>query len=218
MNKAKELKLPYLEYDAAQHDINYISDLLSNGGQQSIQQLASPEYAYKPSATFSMGYNEQHIFLKYFVCEESIRAVNFETNSNVYEDTCVEFFIAFDDDENYYNLEFNCFGTCLAGYGKGKKGRSFLPVDIVEKITYMPYIISIKTSGYNEIYWELTLIIPISIFCFNNITNLKEHQAMVNFYKCGDKLPKPHYLSWNIIISEAPNFHLPDFFGKCTFN
>lgn len=41
--------------------------------------------------------------------------------------------------------------------------------------------------------------------------------AGVNFYKCGDDLPKPHYLCWNPIKSETPDFHLPEFFGNAIF-
>lgn len=35
---------------------------------------------------------------------------------------------------------------------------------------------------------------------------------MANFYKCGDDLPAPYYLSWNKIIAPKPDFHYPDFF------
>ncbi|MBC7416687.1 MAG: hypothetical protein H7325_00845, partial [Pedobacter sp.] len=36
--------------------------------------------------------------------------------------------------------------------------------------------------------------------------------------KCGDDLPKPHYLSWNPITNVAePNFHLPEFFANAIF-
>jgi hypothetical protein len=35
-----------------------------------------------------------------------------------------------------------------------------------------------------------------------------------NFYKCGDELQVPHFLSWNPIGVETPDFHRPEFFGK----
>ncbi|MBP5277596.1 MAG: hypothetical protein J6Z18_03800, partial [Prevotella sp.] len=38
-----------------------------------------------------------------------------------------------------------------------------------------------------------------------------------NFYKCGDLLPKPHFLSWNAVEIPQPDFHRPDQFGKVTF-
>ncbi len=38
-----------------------------------------------------------------------------------------------------------------------------------------------------------------------------------NFYKCGDELQTPHFLSWNPIEIEKPDFHRPDFFGTLRF-
>jgi len=217
LTEVKELKPQYLEYTKERQDVNYVSEILSDSKQHPVQQLAWPEYPYKPRVTFAMAYNEQNIFLKFFVCEEFIRAVNFDINSNVYEDTCVEFFMAFDNDENYYNLEFNCYGTCLAGFGKGKTGRTLLPPERIEKIQTLPYLISSNSSGEHEVYWELTLIIPASVFYAHNISSFESKQCRANFYKCGDRLPKPHYLSWNKIVNDTPNFHLPEFFGKCAF-
>ena len=38
-----------------------------------------------------------------------------------------------------------------------------------------------------------------------------------NFYKCGDELPTPHFLSWNPIEWAEPSFHRPEQFGKLIF-
>lgn len=35
-----------------------------------------------------------------------------------------------------------------------------------------------------------------------------------NFYKCGDGLTVPHYLSWSPIVTEKPDFHRPEFFNQ----
>ncbi len=35
-----------------------------------------------------------------------------------------------------------------------------------------------------------------------------------NFYKCGDKLPQPHWLSAFPIDTDIPNFHRPDCFRR----
>jgi hypothetical protein len=46
---------------------------------------------------------------------------------------------------------------------------------------------------------------------------LKGKTCRANFYKCGDDLPEPHFLSWNNIIADKPDFHLPQYFGTLTF-
>ena len=42
-------------------------------------------------------------------------------------------------------------------------------------------------------------------------------EIKANFYKCGDELQTPHFLSWNPIQIEQPDFHRPDFFGTLEF-
>ena len=50
-----------------------------------------------------------------------------------------------------------------------------------------------------------------------NYTNETRDEIIANFYKCGDKLQTPHFLSWNPIDLEKPNFHCPEFFGMLRF-
>ncbi len=49
------------------------------------------------------------------------------------------------------------------------------------------------------------------------IDSLEGKRIPANFYKCGDKLRTPHFLSWNKIEIEKPDFHRPDFFGELHF-
>lgn len=65
--------------------------------------------------------------------------------------------------------------------------------------------------------WSLTVALPIELFSLNNITPLSGRSVKANFYKCGDELPEPHYLSWSRVGTERPNFHTPEFFGTIYF-
>jgi len=213
----KQLEVLYLENVTYNTSLNEVSDLMDLLDKQPIANTPWPEYNYKPKAEFSIAYGKNCILLKFFVTEKAIRAVNVKTNDNVYEDTCVEFFIAFGKEKNYYNLEFNCIGTCLAGFGEGKESRTLLSEGIIKKIKANPQLQHPGTQKSKDIYWDLTLIIPLDVFCFHQQLDLKEETARVNFYKCGDLLPDPHFLAWSNIKSDLPNFHLPEFFGKCVF-
>ena len=42
-------------------------------------------------------------------------------------------------------------------------------------------------------------------------------QARGNFYKCGDGLPVPHFVSWAPIDTPNPDFHRPEFFDTICF-
>jgi len=212
----KQLFVPFILQDESA-SINELSNKLDDIPKELIDNVCWESYPYKPEVAFAMGYGEQGVFLKFYVEEKHLRAINAEPNQPVYEDSCVEFFISFDDEAEYYNFEFNCAGTCLLGFGKGRDGRELISPEIIKKITSQSTLRS-ATNAEANIGWELTLAIPFSAFQHHNITSLSDKKCRANFYKCGDMLPEPHFLAWNTIISETPNFHLPEFFGRVEFS
>ena len=90
-----------------------------------------------------------------------------------------------------------------------------MPTNIVKQIEIDTQVISADDEGFTD--WEITLDIPFSVFIYNNIDSLKGTECKANFYKCGDETPEPHYLSWRNILSDEPNFHVPEFFGTVKF-
>ena len=65
--------------------------------------------------------------------------------------------------------------------------------------------------------WELELAIPASALAFHKLSSFSGLHARGNFYKCGNKLPRRHYLSWAPIDTPAPDFHRPEFFESIDF-
>jgi hypothetical protein len=175
-----------------------------------------PAFQYKPNVTFSMGYCNHYLLIKYYVTEEHVRAQYIEANDPVYKDSCVEFFIAFNDDEAYYNFEFNCTGTCRAGFGSDNISRELLPGKVIRRIRRHA-VLRPSNDEVNGIQWELTVLIPFGVFSYHGLTSLKGTSSRVNFYKCGDDLPKPHFLAWSNIVSATPDFHRPEYFGRIEF-
>ena len=176
-----------------------------------------PEYFDLPKVTFSIAHSKDILYIKYDVKEHEVLARYKQINDPVYKDSCVEFFIGFNDEKNYYNIEFNRLGTCLGRYGSDRENRTPLPVELLKTIRYDRMLKQIKQTGEPAINWTLTVAVPVEIFCFNKITSLQHTKSRMNFFKCGDDLSQPHYLAWNNIVSEKPNFHLPEFFGKVEF-
>ena len=66
-------------------------------------------------------------------------------------------------------------------------------------------------------FWSLRLVIPVRVLHFSAIRNLSGVEAHANFYKCGDKLKQPHYLSWKPVLTSNPDFHQPKYFGELSF-
>src|SRR5690606_32438818 len=169
------------------------------------------QYPYTPEVKFKIAYDDQHIFLQYDVQEEYVKASAIRANENVWEDSCVEFFLSFDDKQTYYNFEFNVLGTGLIGYGPAiKSERNRLSAEQIDTVDV--WVNLIKNKGNKR--WSSVLIIPRTVF---GDVALEGETFHANFYKCGDGLPQPHFISWNRLDYPNPNFHLPEFFGEIQF-
>ena len=212
-----QLAIPYLRHVNTGVEMEEISAVLDKIEQHSIQKLPWPEFVYKPEVAFCIAHTGDNILLKYFVKEKTIRAVHYLDNSPVHEDSCVEFFLALGDSEEYYNLEFNCAGTCLFGYGKNGSQRKLINGDTIRKIRRMATIKSHINGSTSCICWELATVIPLEVLVYHKLSSLKQMNCRLNFYKCGDKLPDPHFLSWQDMKTSTPDFHLAKFFGNAQF-
>ncbi|NPA36346.1 MAG: hypothetical protein GXO47_05805 [Chlorobi bacterium] len=215
----KSLEIPFLKLkDGSLDSISAELDKLTG---DVIGEVNWSDYPYKPDVNFKMGYDEDNLYLKFRVHEKAVRALNTEPNSLVWEDSCCEFFCDFDG-KGYYNLETNCIGTQLLGYGEqmedrelAAKSRTRADVDIISKIEKKSTLGSepfdVKTGDFR---YEIVMKIPAVAFYRHNIRFSKGQQFRANFYKCGDETPEVHFLSWNPINTETPNFHVPEFFGE----
>src|SRR5206468_10962581 len=110
--------------------------------------------------------------------------------------------------------EFNCIGTGLIGYGEGRHGRTLLPPETVARVQALSRIRRQEGGGVD---WELTLLVPLEVYHHTGDYTLSGRHATANFYKCGDAMPEPHYLSWSPINTPEPDFHRPEFFGALRF-
>lgn len=183
----------------------------------SIDVLNWADFGYKPNVQFRIGHTGTEIWLKYYVNEKYILARETRTNGDVYKDSTVEFFVSFDGN-NYYNFEFSCIGTIHLAYGPGRQNRKFVVPETVEKIKIKSTLgnqpFEEKTGNFE---WEMMIQIPLACFTFDSLKTLNGIKATANFYKCGDETTKPHYISWNPVGTEKPDYHLPEFFGKVEF-
>lgn len=170
------------------------------------------------SAAFAISHFDQGIHLRFSVTEPFLKAKKRKINGEVHKDNCVEFFIAFGQEANYYNFEFNCLGSLKAAYGKGRLHRRFLPAEVLKEVESNISICIDNLSAAKPVKWDITIVLPVSVFCYTNIQFLSGVDCSVNFAKCGDNLPKPHFLSWVEIISEKPDFHQPASFRKVKFD
>ena len=213
----KKLKVPLLTFINMTSSMEQVSFSLDQLGEELIDTAPWPEYNYKPEVSLSIAHGGDCIFLKFYVVENEVKASYYKPDDPVYKDSCVEFFISFDGDEEYYNLEFNTIGTCKLNFGKNRNQRLRISDELIKTIRFLATIQNNTINNSQGIKWELTLMIPIAVFSKHIIKSLSQKKCSGNFYKCGDDLPVPHFLCWNNIQSSEPDFHLQEYFGEILF-
>ncbi len=215
----KTLEVNKLELRSEYPDLDEISEILDTLNiKNPVAELNWKGFDYKPDVKFSIAYTVTEILLKYYVTEQWFKAEKTESNQMVCEDSCVEFFVSPSDDGIYYNLEFNGIGTCLMGTGTGRENRKKTNPEIISRIRRKTSVgeksVSEKKDGFS---WTITIAIPSDVFFHHKISGLEGKTFRANFYKCGDKLSVPHYVTWNPIKTDKPDYHRPEYFGLLKF-
>ncbi|MDD4871084.1 MAG: carbohydrate-binding family 9-like protein [Kiritimatiellae bacterium] len=215
----RELEIRELEMGTSCPALAEISARLDElNPKQKIDIINWASFPYKPEVRFIMAYGVNEIYLKFYVREKNTKAEKNENNQMVCEDSCVEFFVSPVDDGLYYNFEFNPIGTTLLGCGTGRHAIVWAPsihIDRIRRLASMGNVTFPEIKGDNK--WTLTVAIPFEVFFKHNIRSIKGKSFRANFYKCGDKLSAPHYVTWNPVKTEQPDYHRPEYFGLLKF-
>ena len=190
-----------------------------------VAQWPERNNGYKPEVRFRIAYSQQMLFIEYYVKEANIKALYSEDKeSKPFKDSCCEFFFSPECNNNYYNMELNCIGKGTFAFRRGgRKGPKIAYGEEIMKRIFRYSTLGeapIETCGKEngELFeWKLTVAIPLECFTETPMNELKGKTMRANFYKCGDDMPKPHFLTWNRIELEKPDFHTPDFFGALHF-
>lgn len=161
--------------------------------------------AINPMTTIKGVYSDKGLTVLFQSDEKNVLARYKGVNEKPWTDSCVEIF--FNPcptlSDKYFNFELSAGGGLLIGYGEGRENRlrCDFTLDIFDIET------EIKSDG-----WTAKLTIPFSFVLkyaeeFHNVFS-------GNFQKCGDETQSPHFVVWNEIKSNIPDFHKPEFFGK----
>jgi len=176
------------------------------------------DFPYTPIVQVKIAHTPSHLLLHYHVQEKNIRAKCTQPNQEVWKDSCVEFFISLDNRKTYYSFEFNCIGTPLLRYNTAPNVGSLATTAVMDKMI----ISSVMDRNFadaksRDVVWQLTAAIPFTCFFAHRVVSLSGKVVHANFYKCGDELEEPHFLSMFPISTPKPNFHCPNFFGELAF-
>ena len=215
----KTIKVKKLNAEKTYPAMAEVSARLDEMGEgHSVETVNWEKFPYKPEVKFNIAWGDREIYIKYYVRETNVKAEKTVTNEMVCEDSCVEFFVSPSDDGIYYNLECNPIGTVLMGSGHGRHDGVRADASVISGIRRLatmgaePFA---EISG--DIRWSVTMAIPLETFFQHEIGDLRGKSFRANFYKCGDKLSNPHYVTWNPIGTEKPDYHRPEYFGRLKF-
>ncbi len=209
------LNVPYIpqleDIDNPEQIINLLDE---HGRRRQIDAVNwKAEYPYKPLSAFTVAHSGKKLYIDFFVRCNFLRAENYEDLSPVSQDSCVEFFVSSDCNSKYWNFEYNCIGTLNASVRSERNNPRRLTAD--ERSRIMRYA-SCGSRPFKELEgmfsWNLLTAIPLDIIGVEYKGQPIEMTG--NFYKCASATSMPHYLSWNPIDSEKPDFHRPDCFGR----
>jgi len=176
------------------------------------------DFPDRPDVKFRIAHSGDEIYIKYYVTENALRAVYDDDNNRPWEESCVEFFVTpsgREDDARYYNMEMSCLGYGIL-HGGAKGDRSPADVGRIRRMASLDGPSFGVRQGEGPYTWTLTVAIPADVYA-DVAQPLSGATLRGNFYKCGDKLPRPHYLSWSPIDTPRPSFHEPAFFGYLIF-
>ena len=155
-------------------------------------------------------YNAESLHIRLRAVEENIRAEYTAPLSRVCEDSCLEFFFMPEGEDRYFNFEINPNGCPDIGFGRSRQDRMVLYRQDAKQL------FGIHTQKTPD-GWEAAYRVPLSFlrlfwpdFSFTG-------SLRANVYKCGEQTAREHYLSWNPVSSETPDFHRPADFGVMTF-
>lgn len=174
------------------------------------------EYPLCPEVSFRLFHNDEYLFLQYDVREGATAALETRDGKDVYRDSCVEFFLQpLNADPHYYNFEWNAIGTLCMSRRTGREDPVHASAEalgaVLRASTYPRQAFS-EVKGDNV--WRLRVAIPCAALFAGELTSWKGAQLRGNFYKCGDGLSTPHYITWAPIQAPAPDYHRPEYFQE----
>jgi hypothetical protein len=176
---------------------------------------------YEPKVSVRIFHTDTFIYLFYHVAEDRITVRRTSFGSEVWKDSCVEFFLnPFPEcSDEYVNMEFNAMGVMLIGIGKdGDDSKRYYFKE--KEVGGFEIISSVKhpvVGNHGAKHWTLHVKIPKAFFEKRYGKVFTAKNAIANFNICGDETEFEHYGSWNEVVSPTPNFHLPQCFGELIF-
>jgi hypothetical protein len=191
----------------------------------SISNYLKQSSDHLPVTLVKVLFDDMSIHVLFKVSDRYVRCTRTEYQGDVWNDSCVEWFVKPKPDKGYFNFEVNCGGTLHVHYvedptrinGALKKSMP-LPWESGKKVEISHSLpTTVEPEITEPVEWTLQLTVPRIVFepFIGPIGPLSGQTWRANFNKCADQTSHPAWATWNP-VSEL-NFHRPQEFGEIVF-
>ena len=225
MEKIRIAKVSHVVFESKVPDMAEVESKFASVKSNAIDIVNWPDRngSYSPKASFKIMYSDTDLYIRYQVKENEIRSTfGADSGSRPWTDDCMELFIApVNETGVYYNIEMNCTGYGIVGYGVGKKDRGHFEQERMDRIRRFS---TLGREAFGDrvskepVCWSMIIVIPLDLILQGRgVESLKGQTVKGNVFKCGDDMTNRHYLTWNPVGTERPDYHRPEFFGYFEF-
>jgi len=186
-----------------------------------VGQFLPQSSQHRPRTFVRVAHDGHNLYGRFTVEDRYVRCRRTGYGSEVWKDSCVEFFVEPKAGRGYFNFEFNCGGTFLVNHivdpartPEGFKNFTRLPESLATQIgirASLPRVVEPEIAEPTS--WSLEFQIPLGLLegYIGPLGNLSGQTWRGNFFKCAEENSHPHWAAWSA-VSEF-NFHLPACFG-----
>jgi hypothetical protein len=204
---------------------DWMDPVWANAHTVGISHFRPESSTHRPITVVRLLHDTQNIHGIFRVDDRYVRCTHIAYQSDVWKDSCVEFFAQPRPDFGYFNFEFNCGGAFLCSYivnpertKDGFKEYTRLPEQIGSLIrvrSSLPAVIEPEMAI--PLPWILQFSIPFTVFeeYVGPLGSIPKQRWRGNFFKCAEENSRPHWASWSPV--DEFNFHLPRCFGALSF-
>ena len=186
-----------------------------------IKEFLPQSSPHRPRTIGCLAHDERNLYGRFEVEDRYVRSVRTEYGSEVWKDSCVEFFVEPKPGRGYFNFEFNCGGAFLVNHildpartPAGFKQFTRVPESLAKQISVRPSLPAVVEPELIEpTNWSLEFQIPLGLLenYVGPLGTVSGQTWRGNFFKCAEENSHPHWAAWSP-VSEF-NFHLPQCFG-----
>ncbi|HOX40382.1 MAG TPA: carbohydrate-binding family 9-like protein [Candidatus Brocadiia bacterium] len=133
-------------------------------------------------------WDAEAVYARFECADRHISASRTAPNSDVCNDSCVEFFATPfpDDGPDYFNLEINCCGTVLLGWGPDRWKSKKAPVELIRRIEVAHSVPGpTREESPNDDGWVVECRLPLAV-----VSALAGREATIPGRVCEAERPK----------------------------